>query len=173
MDGDRKEVGGGMTTFVTTPYPMERNKVDLLELTHPNWHRQAACKGHPPWWFSDNRDEQEKAKEVCSDCPVQKECALFGITQSDGIWAGHDVSVLRSMRLRRTLGWRRMMGDLPARSLPTEACVLRPDDGPADWRGWKAHRAAGVPTCDPCKAARAALRQEQRDRARSRGQKVV
>lgn len=59
------------------------------------WRAKAACKGMDTSIFFPERGENKKvkkAKEVCSGCSVQQECAAYSLMFADnnitGIWGG-------------------------------------------------------------------------------------
>lgn len=42
----------------------------------------------PEWWFSDDEREQNRARERCRVCPVQRLCRRHAIVEEEhGIWA--------------------------------------------------------------------------------------
>jgi WhiB family redox-sensing transcriptional regulator len=57
------------------------------------WHSAAACRGLDPLIFyplTDDDDEAEPAKSVCSDCAVREACLehALGAREKEGIWGG-------------------------------------------------------------------------------------
>lgn len=63
------------------------------------WHLKAACRGpnqtvfYPPPQLErrlDRRRREARAKEICSECPVQADCLdyAFQIREQHGIWGG-------------------------------------------------------------------------------------
>lgn len=63
------------------------------------WHYRAACRGpHNSIFFPpsrlerrpDKRRREQRAKEICSRCPVRPECLnyAFEIREQHGIWGG-------------------------------------------------------------------------------------
>jgi len=51
----------------------------------------AACRDKPDaLFFTDDLEQQQRAKQVCHRCPVRWECLAyaFGAGQEDGIWGG-------------------------------------------------------------------------------------
>lgn len=57
----------------------------------PGWETAAACVGKDPsMWFCDDDDcETElEAVAVCVGCPVIGNCAIAGLFEQDGVWAG-------------------------------------------------------------------------------------
>jgi WhiB family redox-sensing transcriptional regulator len=72
---------------------MSAQQVDVL------WQHRAACRGpnqaifFPPPQFerrSEKRLREKRAKEICSECPVQIECRTYAleIREQYGIWGG-------------------------------------------------------------------------------------
>ncbi len=61
-----------------------------------NWRDDAACRDHDPELFFPEgtagpaRDQAERAKQVCLDCPVQAPCLRFALWHGlgFGIWGG-------------------------------------------------------------------------------------
>ena len=68
-------------------------------IIHDTWHLKAACRGpestlfFPPS-FPERREEREaredKAKTICVECGVQRECLEFAlrVREPHGIWGG-------------------------------------------------------------------------------------
>ena len=63
------------------------------------WQYRAACRGpqssifFPPARLErrpDKRRREQRAKEICSDCPVQSECLNYAVAirEQHGIWGG-------------------------------------------------------------------------------------
>jgi WhiB family redox-sensing transcriptional regulator len=74
------------------------------------WRESAACLSHPSILFfglDDNetpverRAREERAKEICATCPVQRECLEYALATKEpyGIWGGL-TEVERKSRLR-------------------------------------------------------------------------
>jgi WhiB family redox-sensing transcriptional regulator len=72
---------------------MSAQQVDVL------WQHRAACRGpnqaifFPPAQFerrSEKRLREKRAKEICSECPVQIDCRNYAleIREQYGIWGG-------------------------------------------------------------------------------------
>jgi len=54
---------------------------------------QGLCHAQPgllPLFYSDNRAEQDMARELCFSCPIQLECLEYAILNKEkfGIWGG-------------------------------------------------------------------------------------
>lgn len=70
-----------------------------LSIVHETWHLKAACRGpestlfFPPS-FPERREERDarelKAKHICMECGVQRECLDFAlrVREPHGIWGG-------------------------------------------------------------------------------------
>ena len=59
----------------------------------PEFLKQGACVGTPDPRLFDDEDHKKTsvAKKICSKCPVQEQCAQWGIENEDsGIWGGMD-----------------------------------------------------------------------------------
>jgi WhiB family redox-sensing transcriptional regulator len=70
-----------------------------LSLVHETWHLKAACRGPESLLFfppslperREDRDVREaKAKLICRDCAVQRDCLDFAlrVREPHGIWGG-------------------------------------------------------------------------------------
>jgi WhiB family redox-sensing transcriptional regulator len=70
-----------------------------LGIVHETWHVKAACRGPEAALFfppslperRDERDAREtKAKEICMECSVQRDCLEFAlrVREPHGIWGG-------------------------------------------------------------------------------------
>lgn len=75
----------------------------LAELARPpDWHRDAACAGHPVEWFFPGRGEPvDQARALCNGCLVRAECRDYALTDPDAF--AHGVWGATSARERRTL----------------------------------------------------------------------
>lgn len=78
-----------------------------------DWRSRAACSGYPNTLFfppSDGADPQvvEKAKAICSVCPVIEDCLQYALetNQRSGIWGGTTEKERKSLR-RKWLAERR------------------------------------------------------------------
>jgi WhiB family transcriptional regulator, redox-sensing transcriptional regulator len=73
------------------------------------WVRRARCIDHDPELFfpvgstRPAREQVERAKAVCRDCPVRAECLAWSLDtcQDAGVWGGLDEEERRSIRRRR------------------------------------------------------------------------
>ena len=45
---------------------------------------------HPELWFADNPDDVARARELCRECPVRRECLAGAMDrgEEDGVWGG-------------------------------------------------------------------------------------
>lgn len=70
-----------------------------------DWRDDAACRGRPiDWFYPETQDLNERAMEICRDCPVRQECLDYGIKNEEfGIWGGMIASERR--RIRKNLGY--------------------------------------------------------------------
>jgi hypothetical protein len=58
-------------------------------MTRPDWHDDAACKGHPvAWWFPDQGETAHRAIAICHTCPVIDHCRREHGGEEHGIWHG-------------------------------------------------------------------------------------
>jgi WhiB family redox-sensing transcriptional regulator len=80
-----------------------------------DWRDHAACAGYPNDLFFPVGDVNEllieRAKAICSICPVTEECLQYALetNQRNGIWAGTTEDERRSLR-RKWLAARRRAG---------------------------------------------------------------
>ena len=83
------------------------HNVDILELIEPlQWMEKGACKDmNPDLFFPHNGENNEEAKAVCIECPVQQECLDYAVSQSGlmGIWGGLSETERRTVRRKRGL----------------------------------------------------------------------
>ena len=62
----------------------------------PEWYKRGLCRGKGPWpWITPEDATQAEfelaltaAREICSQCPVQRECRVAGLTEIRGTYAG-------------------------------------------------------------------------------------
>lgn len=55
------------------------------------WYRKAACEGMYHLFDQDeegNYVDSDRAVSICETCPVQRECAIVGRKEPQGIWGG-------------------------------------------------------------------------------------
>ena len=68
----------------------------------PTWHARAACSGVGPAIFYPERgvqaEETDRARDICSSCPVQAPCEAAGMSEDHGVWGGHVVNERRELR---------------------------------------------------------------------------
>lgn len=67
-----------------------------------SWQKDGACakpenKHLVDAFFSDDRSEQHKAKNLCFTCPVRKDCIKFALETKEiwGVWGGKDEDEIR------------------------------------------------------------------------------
>jgi WhiB family transcriptional regulator, redox-sensing transcriptional regulator len=46
--------------------------------------------GDPDLWFADNPADLERAKELCADCPIRRQCLNAALEREEpwGVWGG-------------------------------------------------------------------------------------
>ena len=75
-----------------------------------DWMEQALCaQTDPDLWFPEGnpveiRIKKQKAKAICSWCPVQAECLQFAVLTpyiQDGVWGGLDAAEVRRLARRQ------------------------------------------------------------------------
>ncbi len=52
---------------------------------------QVPCHvGDPDLWFAENPVELERAKALCTDCPIRRECLAMALERQEpwGVWGG-------------------------------------------------------------------------------------
>jgi WhiB family redox-sensing transcriptional regulator len=67
-----------------------------MALLEPEHAKQALCRGKGPWpWITpENADKDTfnraaaEAREICNQCPVQRECRVAGLKELRGTWGG-------------------------------------------------------------------------------------
>lgn len=67
-----------------------------------DWQKDSACSSpdfveYTEYFFSDDPEEILEAKEVCSHCPVRKECLAWALDNKEiwGVWGGKDENEIR------------------------------------------------------------------------------
>ena len=86
-----------------------RVSAELLDVA---WRHQAACRGpsqaifFPPTRLERRRDKrkrEQRAKEICAECPVQLPCRNYAvrIKEAHGIWGGLTENERRDLTLTR------------------------------------------------------------------------
>jgi len=76
-------------------------------LRRPWWHSEAACRSHGPSSFiigrGANAATMNRAKAVCSRCPVTEPCLSYAMADMDltGVWGGTTAQQRRAMRAGR------------------------------------------------------------------------
>lgn len=93
----------------------------------PDWHDDAACKGHPTeWWFPDVGQTAHRAVAICNTCPVIDDCRREHRGEQHGVWHGQVKQFRRPRRADHV-------------SNPLKALVALTDDG-----GWMTAHAVQV-----------------------------
>jgi AraC-like DNA-binding protein len=62
-----------------------------------------ACEGNPDFWFSENPNEIEHAKQACGFCPVRAECSELGEDEEFGVWGGESPEDRRAAKRFRLI----------------------------------------------------------------------
>jgi hypothetical protein len=69
----------------------------MLVDERPEWQARAACRGMLPLFFPQDAEgnprlhtaaEEWLVWDTCAKCPVFDECAIAGIGEEHGVWAG-------------------------------------------------------------------------------------
>jgi len=72
------------------------------------WKEQASCKGMLETFFPKRGENKtvNRAKAVCSICPVQEECLNYALENGDvhGVWGGKSERQRRAIRRNIRLG---------------------------------------------------------------------
>lgn len=124
-------------TYDHLPVGEPRDRFDVtafLAATRPAWMAQAACAdADHRLFFPGPNDPQGPAKAICAGCPVKRTCLRYAIDNNlgNGIWGG----VGERERNRYAKG-------------STGKPINHGTTG-----GYQAHRRAGQPPCDECRAA--------------------
>lgn len=80
----------------------------------PAWKQRANCKGtSTKVFFSSVPEDVDTVKKLCVSCPVKGPCALLGVWQRGGRYAGLGSKTLRSIRLKDPARWQKMTGETP------------------------------------------------------------
>ena len=69
---------------------------EVITIPDQGWRRLAACRDADPELFfpvsasGPSLDQITQAKEICTDCPVRRQCLVFALNtrQNHGIWGG-------------------------------------------------------------------------------------
>lgn len=136
--------------FQHLPVGEPRDRFDVTEFlaaARPAWMAQAACAdADHQLFFPGPNDPQGSAKEICATCPVRRTCLRYAIDNGlgNGIWGGMG----ERERNRYAKG-------------STGKPIAHGTTG-----GYQAHRRAGQPPCEECRAANNAYQASQR-RSRS------
>ncbi len=65
-----------------------------------NWMDDALCKNMHRLFFSTTAAHQQKAKRLCSKCPVKRECLAYALLNGEdyGVWGETNAEERRRMR---------------------------------------------------------------------------
>lgn len=46
--------------------------------------------GEPDLWFAEEPDDLERAKSLCGDCPIRRQCLALALERAEpwGVWGG-------------------------------------------------------------------------------------
>ena len=110
MKGARRLVPTGGSDHATAAVPWERRAaagIDEITVEYrlpffrggdQGWRDDARCLGlietDPELhacFFSDSVADQKRAKALCKECPVKKQCEAAGAKEVTGIWGGRGV----------------------------------------------------------------------------------
>ncbi|MGX1516480.1 WhiB family redox-sensing transcriptional regulator [Streptomyces collinus] len=98
------------------------------------WGEGAACRTADPDELFVEGAAQNRAKVLCTGCPVRTECLAYALDHriEHGIWGGMTERDRRALLRRRPLvmSWRRLLE--AARSEHDQ--LVRPDDDAPDWQ---------------------------------------
>ncbi len=75
-----------------------------LEDLRPSWMAYGACRGKDTAIFFPTRGEDAaRAKAICAECPVQRECLAHAVDTPDlqGVWGGTGERARRRLRVQR------------------------------------------------------------------------
>ncbi|WP_052658976.1 WhiB family transcriptional regulator [Streptomyces sp. MNU77] len=97
------------------------------------WGERAVCRTADPDELFVEGAAQNRAKALCTGCPVRTECLAYALDHriEHGIWGGMTERDRRALLRRRPLvtSWRRLLET--ARSEHDR--LVRPDDDAPDW----------------------------------------
>ena len=76
--------------------------------------------GNPDLWFAENPVELERAKALCADCPIRRECLDAALQRQEpwGVWGGELIANGKVLANKRRRG-RPPKVPRPADALPT------------------------------------------------------
>jgi WhiB family transcriptional regulator, redox-sensing transcriptional regulator len=80
---------------------------DATAAARQPWTRHALCAQiDPDIFFSDSVGQIEQAKDICRECPVQKECLSYALQMREefGVWGGLDRDERRRLLRRNRTG---------------------------------------------------------------------
>jgi WhiB family redox-sensing transcriptional regulator len=95
-----------------------------------NWQENSSCskpenKKYINWFFSSNQEEKYKARNLCHECPVRKDCLQWALEHRQiwGVWGGRD-----EVDIRRALSVSYSGEEIRRKRFPNcPFCSARPD----------------------------------------------
>ncbi|MFJ4467118.1 WhiB family transcriptional regulator [Streptomyces sp. NPDC089424] len=82
-------------------------------LTDTDWGKQGLCRTAPPDELFGESAAQNRAKTLCSGCPVRTECLAYALDEriGHGVWGGMTERERRALLRRRpsVTSWRRLL----------------------------------------------------------------
>jgi WhiB family redox-sensing transcriptional regulator len=118
-------------------------QIHPLDLTRPDWAKQAACHGMTHLFFGETVRDANQARKICATCPVKQQCGQYAIDghENFGTWGGMTVNE-RLRASQRERAWKH-----------------------GTYSGYDRHRNAGETPCHAClEAVRKRSREYQRRR---------
>lgn len=75
------------------PWPVQTSKCgrEVQEMKETSWMRRGACRSYPPdTFFPSDGVGVERAKAICSGCPVADSCLNYALENriDHGVWGG-------------------------------------------------------------------------------------
>lgn len=87
--------------------------MSVAPLVDQDWRAEASCsKTDPELWFAVGALEHKRAKNICRDCPVRRQCLSYAMDApvDHGIWGGLTERERRRFRRQAgNVGWRSMI----------------------------------------------------------------
>lgn len=96
------ERGYALYRWLMRPSAIENLTLNDLIPERPVWMAKAACRGEPiTTYFPERGETHQRARDLCSRCPVQQQCADYSMADPDifGFWAG--MGERKRARMRR------------------------------------------------------------------------
>lgn len=86
--------------------------------TSLGWRGEAACRGIDPETLFETGAAQNRAKAVCTACPVRLQCLAYALDQREwfGVWGGMTERERRALLRRRpnVISWRHLLENAQA-----------------------------------------------------------